>query len=191
MLKKDLFDTTRSIFDVEKGYNMNNSKRLKVYLDNCAYNRPYDSQTQTRIELETQAKLKIQRLIIEDRIELTSSYMSLYECGENPDADKAEAITEFIETYSKAHAGEKCIDAIEESAKAIMETGVKYKDACHVAAAIYTGADYFISTDLRLLKYQTDEIKLINPVDFFLDEVDGSEESDGKEADDDSRSKTS
>ena len=39
MLKKDLFDTTRSIFDVEKGYNMDNSKRVKVYLDNCAYKK--------------------------------------------------------------------------------------------------------------------------------------------------------
>ena len=30
---------------------------LKVYLDNCCYNRPYDDQSQLRISLETQAKL--------------------------------------------------------------------------------------------------------------------------------------
>ena len=29
----------------------------KVYLDNCCYNRPYDDQTQLRIELETKAKI--------------------------------------------------------------------------------------------------------------------------------------
>ena len=145
-------------------------KPVRVYLDNCAFNRPYDSQTQMKIELETQAKLKIQRLIKEGEVELASSYMSLYECSENPDIDKADAITDFIATYTKAHAGESRIDAIEKKAKAIMETGVKFKDACHVAAAIYTGADYFISTDQRLLKYQSDEIKLINPVEFFFDE---------------------
>ena len=145
-------------------------KPVRVYLDNCAYNRPYDSQTQMKIELETQAKLKIQRLIKEGKIELASSYMSLYECGENPDSDKADAITEFIETYSKAHAGGNRIDIIEESAKSIMESGIKYKDACHVAAAIYTRSDYFISTDQRLLKYKTDKIKLINPVEFFLEQ---------------------
>ncbi len=50
------------------------------------------------------------------------------------------------------------------------ETDNKDKDACHVAAAIYTRSDYFISTDQRLLKYKTDKIKLINPVEFFLEQ---------------------
>lgn len=30
---------------------------MKIYLDNCCYNRPYDDQSQVRIQLETQAKL--------------------------------------------------------------------------------------------------------------------------------------
>ena len=51
-----------------------------------------------------------------------------------------------------------------------MMTGVRFLDACHVAAAIIAKSDYFISVDKRLLKYETDEIKMINPVDFFLDE---------------------
>lgn len=33
--------------------------------------------------------------------------------------------------------------------------------------AIYTGFDYFITTDDRILKYKTDEIKLVNPVDYI------------------------
>jgi hypothetical protein len=36
---------------------------MRVYLDNCCYNRPYDNQSQLRISLETQAKLYIQQLI--------------------------------------------------------------------------------------------------------------------------------
>lgn len=143
---------------------------MRVYLDNCCYNRPYDSQTQTKIELETQAKLRIQRLIKDGTIELASSYMSLYECGENPDAEKAALITDFINTQTKIHAGVDLADEIEADAQAIMATGVKFKDACHVAAAIRTGVDYFISTDNRLLKFQTDKIKLINPVEFFIEE---------------------
>jgi hypothetical protein len=50
--------------------------------------------------------------------------------------------------------------------KEIMQTGVKYADAAHVACAILANCDYFITTDKRLLKYQTDCIKLINPIDF-------------------------
>jgi len=30
-------------------------KRLKVYLDNCCFNRPYDDQTQVVIAVETKA----------------------------------------------------------------------------------------------------------------------------------------
>ena len=60
---------------------------------------------------------------------------------------------------------------IEKIAEEVMETGVKFKDACHIASAIFASADYFISTDSRLLKYQTDKIKLINPVDYFIDEA--------------------
>lgn len=36
---------------------------MKIYLDNCCFNRPYDDQTQIRISLETQAKLYIQDLV--------------------------------------------------------------------------------------------------------------------------------
>ena len=48
-----------------------------------------------------------------------------------------------------------------------MSSGIKFKDACHVARAILAGADYFISTDYRLLKYVTDDIKIMNPLNFI------------------------
>ena len=154
---------------------------IKVYLDNCAYNRPYDDQSQAKIELETQAKLKIQRMIKEQQIELASSYMSLYECGENPDTNKAELITSFINQYSSVHVSLKNQVAIEEKAKEIMETGIKFKDACHITCAIMAKADYLISTDIRMLKYKTDEIKLINPIEFFTNELDVIESKGGNE----------
>ena len=41
-----------------------------------------------------------------------------------------------------------------------MQTGVKFKDACHVASAVYAKCEYFISTDKRLLKYKSEAIKI-------------------------------
>ncbi len=38
---------------------------MRIYLDNCCFNRPYDDQSQLRISLETQAKLYVQNLIKE------------------------------------------------------------------------------------------------------------------------------
>lgn len=49
-----------------------------------------------------------------------------------------------------------------------MATGVKEKDAMHLASAILSKCDCFISTDKRLLNYSTSEILMCNPVDFVL-----------------------
>ena len=48
-----------------------------------------------------------------------------------------------------------------------MNTGVKYKDALHVSAAIFLECDYFLTTDDRLLRYETDEIMIRNPIDYI------------------------
>ena len=40
-------------------------KKIKVYFDNCCYNRPFDRQDQDLIRLETEAKLIIQNKIRE------------------------------------------------------------------------------------------------------------------------------
>lgn len=44
----------------------------------------------------------------------------------------------------------------------------KFKDACHVAAAIYAKCDYLITTDKCLLKYKSPQIKLVTPIEFVL-----------------------
>ena len=33
---------------------------MRVYLDNCCYNRPFDEQAQLRVRLETEAKMEVQ-----------------------------------------------------------------------------------------------------------------------------------
>ena len=51
-----------------------------------------------------------------------------------------------------------------------MDTGIKLMDACHVACAIIGGCDYFISTDKRLLKYQTEQIRVVNPATYITEQ---------------------
>jgi hypothetical protein len=59
-----------------------------IYLDNCSYNRPFDDQRQLRISLETQAKLYIQSLVKNNRIDLIYSYVCFYENFLNPFEDR-------------------------------------------------------------------------------------------------------
>ena len=41
---------------------------MRVYLDNCMFNRPFDDQGQIRIRLESEAKLYIQDQIIRENL---------------------------------------------------------------------------------------------------------------------------
>ncbi len=67
------------------------------------------------------------------------------------------------------YVGPERAEIIKPMAEKIMEKGVKEKDAYHVASAIYAKCDYFISTDVRLLKYKTDRIKLVTPIEFIME----------------------
>jgi hypothetical protein len=69
--------------------------KLKIYLDNCCLNRPYDDQTQIRISLETDAKLFIQSLIVERRISFVWSFILFYENSLNPYEARRDAILNF------------------------------------------------------------------------------------------------
>jgi len=69
---------------------------LKVYLDNCAYNRPFDNQRQMRVFLEAQAKIYIQHLIVDNKLVLACSYMSLYENKDNPYEGRHLSIADFL-----------------------------------------------------------------------------------------------
>ncbi|GHV32018.1 hypothetical protein FACS18949_01800 [Clostridia bacterium] len=142
------------------------NKKLLVYLDNCCYNRPFDNQEQRSVQLETQAKLWIQDLIKDDKVALVVSFFSLFENNANKDADKAENISEFFENAA-VYIDETCIDKVCTLRDEIMTTGIKHKDAIHLATAIVAKSDYFISTDKRVLKYQSPRIKTINPIDFI------------------------
>ena len=147
---------------------------MRIYLDNCSYNRPYDDQSQMRIYLETQAKLHIQDMIRQKQIELVTSYVLDFENSNNRSIQKRMAIEKFMKDYATLYVSNKHSDKFAEIADSIMETGVKEKDAYHVACALMAECDYFVTTDDRLLKYQSEKIKLVTPGEFIRRmEVDG------------------
>ena len=140
---------------------------MRVYLDNCCYNRPYDDQTQIRIHLETEAKLHIQDIIKNGELDLVTSYMLEFENGKNRFSHTRLAILEFMNTNESYYVGIEKDEEAKKIAESIMKTGVKSMDALHVACAILAGSDFFITTDDRLLKYQTEKIQIVTPGEFI------------------------
>ena len=137
-----------------------------TYLDNCCYNRSFDDQKQRRIYLETLAIIRIQKKIMEGEIELATSFILDYENRSSPYEEQRIKIEDFYRAYSKVYIGGEHADRLRELAEKIIAEGIKEKDAYHVASAILAQCDFFITVDDRLLKYRSDDITLINPIDF-------------------------
>ena len=138
--------------------------QYRIYLDNCCFNRPYDDQTQLKIYLETQAKLHVQSLVFEKKIELVWSFILTFENSQNIFSAKKNAISQWENLSS--YFVEKS-EEIRQIAREIMTTGIKAADAAHVACAIAGNCDYFITVDKRLLRYQDHRIIICNPIEFI------------------------
>ena len=140
---------------------------MRIYLDNCCYNRPYDDQSQLRISLESQAKLHIQEMIKDNKLQLASSYTLIYENSKNPYEIKRKTIGKFLEDNTSIYVDESYEKEVGSLAAKIMKTGIKSADAHHTASAIIAKCDYLLTTDIRLLKYKTDKIQIIDPIEFI------------------------
>ncbi|MDR1997508.1 MAG: PIN domain-containing protein [Candidatus Margulisbacteria bacterium] len=136
---------------------------MRIYLDNCCYNRPFDDQTQMKIRLETTAKLYIQNAVRKNIYELVWSYMSDYENQDNPYEEKRNAI-QIWKTIAR-HYCPSSPDILKQG-KIIEKLGIMPKDALHIACALQSACAYFITTDTGLLHKKIDRIVLASPVDF-------------------------
>ena len=147
-------------------------KKPKLYLDNCCFNRPYDDQQQTRVHLESLAKLHIQQSIVKNEFDFVWSFVLEYENSENPFQLRRETIRKFSYRCIQ-YVDESNVETITTIARSIAATGVKEKDALHVSCAIFSSCDYLLTTDDRLLKHISKQIKIINPLQ-FVSEMEGN-----------------
>jgi predicted nucleic acid-binding protein len=139
---------------------------MRIYLDLCCFNRPFDDQSQLIVRLQTEAKLYIQEAIREGRYTLVWSAVLDLENEANPDVRRRQTIADWRRLA--------CVDMdastdIERLANELAGKGIKPMDALHVASAINAGADWMLTTDLALSrKMQSDErIRVVDPVDFI------------------------
>lgn len=114
---------------------------MKVYLDNCCFNRPYDNQSQLRIDLEAQAKLQIQKEILQGKHELVWSFILEYENEQNPFDIRKMAIRDWKDVAKQTVTLNETIAVF---ARKFLEKGIKNKDALHISCAVYAGVMYFL-----------------------------------------------
>jgi hypothetical protein len=142
---------------------------MKIYLDMCCFNRPFDEQSQSRIYIETEAKLIIQQRTREGKLGLIWSFMLDYENSANPDDDVRASIAKWREIASTLVGPTPEITA---QANGFHALGLGIKDSLHLACAISGMADCFLTVDKGILKRKTmvNGITIMNPIDFFQQE---------------------
>ncbi len=140
---------------------------MKVYLDNCCYNRPFDDQSQMKISLETQAKLYVQDQIKKGNYDLVWSYVLDYETSKNPFSDRKAAIMPWRDIATDNIKENEKILAFAEK---LSEKNIKTYDALHIACAVNAGCSFFLTTDKKLLNTPIPEIRIVSPVQFIQEQ---------------------
>jgi hypothetical protein len=122
---------------------------VRVYLDNCCCNHPFDDPRQTRMRLEAEAKLCIQGHIREGALELAWSYILDFENIANPFEERR---TTIRRRRPSATIDVEETTTILQEANTLAEWGLKAKDALHIACAIAGECPSFLTTNDEILR---------------------------------------
>jgi len=121
---------------------------MKIYLDVCCLNRPFDDQTQTRIHLESEAIVSILQRVEDDEWQLISSDAVAYEIQKTPNEERQERLWSL---ESRATMRVEITGSILQRAEEVEKLGFKTYDALHLSFAESAEVDVFLSTDDKLL----------------------------------------
>jgi predicted nucleic acid-binding protein len=146
---------------------------MRIYLDVCCLNRPFDDHMQDRVRLESEAVLTIlRRGQTEGWIFQRSEVMDM-EISKIPDDERKEKVillSSILQSYIMVD------EETEKRAIELEELGFKPFDALHIACGERGRADVLLTTDDELLRkaLQNKEILKIrveNPVRWLMEVI--------------------
>lgn len=143
---------------------------LKIYLDNCCYNRPFDDRSNIKNYLEREAVLIIMQLAFDNHVIIIGSDIIQKEMAMISNLEKRKNVETL---YHELAAKEiKVNEEIIRRAETIMaHSTIKAFDSLHFASA-ETEADILLTTDKKFLKSagrMETKLKISNPIDFLME----------------------
>ena len=145
---------------------------MRIYLDVCCFNRPFDDQTQDRIHLESETVRAILNRCQSGEWKLVGSEIVDFENSKIPDDDRRQKVSILTGiTESKL-----LLDAkIKARAVELHKLGFKPFDALHIACAERGNADVLLTTDdtvvQKALQLQKDilKVRIVNPLKWLTE----------------------
>ena len=143
---------------------------MRIYLDNCCYNRVLDDRSYFQIYYERNSVLLIFELIEKLEIEMIGSEMLAKEIDDTVDAYKKSVLQMLYALCNE----EISVDAdILTRAEEIRHlSNIKYKDSIHLACAEAAKADALLTTDRKFMNNSNrikTYMKVMNPSEWLLE----------------------
>ncbi len=152
---------------------------MRVYLDLCVYNRPFDDQTHERIFIEARAFYIVIKWIEEGKMISIHSDALEYENSLTSNPDRGRRVRSYL---SLAKEFVKLSGLSIRRASEIMNLGFRDMDALHIAMAEEGKAHYFITCDDEIIdvaekNQERLKVKVCSILE-FLEEVMGDAKDD-------------
>jgi len=122
---------------------------VKIYLDDCCLNRPFDDQSQDRIRLEAEAVLLILMRVQNEEWVWYSSDVVIDEIEQTLDTKRRKRV---MHLNRHANIVYQLTDVDIARAKTLANRGFSSMDALHLACAESCGANVFLTTDDKLFR---------------------------------------
>ncbi len=143
---------------------------MRIYLDCCSLQRPFDDKSQPKIAVEAEAVLAILALCESGRLKLISSDALLFEIGRIPDRNREDDALAILKIAKETL---ELTTKIEKLARRLVTSGLKTMDALHLAFAIDANVDYFCTCDDKFLKKAKNlsgkNIKAASPTELVME----------------------
>jgi hypothetical protein len=144
---------------------------MRLYLDVCCLNRPYDDQQIDRNRLEAEAVIAILGRIRQGRHILISSAVIDREVSACSDLEKAELVRENL-AMAREHV--EVTDKELRRWRDLVESGFRELDALHLACAESARCELLMTTDDKLVKRAAVyaallRVNVINPLRFVTE----------------------
>lgn len=118
---------------------------MRLYLDSCCYNRPFDAHVQERVRREAEAVLAI----LESPHEKVACDPLFWEPAANTNLEKRARVSSLLSLARREGVN---VAAFTARLPGIVQLGIRPMDSAHIACAELVSADWFLSTDDPLLR---------------------------------------
>ena len=125
---------------------------MLVYLDTCAVQRPTDDRNQLRVRVEADAVLAVLAAVRSGAVQLLSSDVLRFEVDNRPFAEGKAVALAVLRLAARTVPTDAAVVTLAET---FASAGIRALDALHLASAILGDADFFCTTDDRLLRRAT------------------------------------